>query len=162
MLERIFFNAHHSPIGAFASFTLGHQGASGGLGLELAGPANQNIYIGLQQNDGEDFEMLPFYGDAINQKQNFDSTNDPHSAKKRIKPFDDASIRRDFRLCSDIWTAKELTFALYSPVRSIPDPLSSSDQILQSVLIPAVFAEITIDNRMGTAEKNCSVWLPGQ
>jgi hypothetical protein len=153
MLERIFFNAHHSPIGAFASFTLGHQGASGGLGLELAGPANQNIYIGLQQNDGEDFEMLPFYGDAINQKQNFDSTNDPHSAKKRIKPFDDASIRRDFRLCSDIWTAKELTFALYSPVRSIPDPLSSSDQILQSVLIPAVFAEITIDNRMGTAEK---------
>jgi hypothetical protein len=48
MSEKIFFNAHHSPMGAFASFTLGYKGASGGLGLELASPANQNIYIGLE------------------------------------------------------------------------------------------------------------------
>lgn len=148
-----FFNAHHSPIGAFASFTLGSQGASGGLGLELAGPANQNVYIGLQQIEGEDFEMLPFYGEAKNRKQDFDSTENTDSTKRKIKPFDNALIRRDFRLCSDIWTAGELTFAIYSPVRSIPDPMSSSDQILQSALIPAVFAEITIDNRMGTTER---------
>jgi len=105
MDEKKFFNAHHSPTGAFASFTLGYPGASGGLGLELAGPANQNVYIGLQQIGGEAFEMLPFYGEAINQKQNFDSTGNPQSDKRKIKPFDDALIRRDFRLCSDIWTA---------------------------------------------------------
>ncbi len=153
MHERIFFNAHHSPIGAWASFTLGYQGASGGLGLELAGPANQNVYIGLQQIDGESFEMLPFYGEAVNQKQNFDSTENLHTSKRKIKPFDEVLIRRNFRLCSDIWTAKELTFAIYSPVRSIPDPSFSSDQILQSTLIPAVFAEITIDNRMGKDQR---------
>ncbi|NLL12768.1 MAG: beta-xylosidase [Fibrobacter sp.] len=153
MDEKKFFNAHHSPTGAFASFTLGYPGASGGLGLELAGPANQNVYIGLQQIGGEAFEMLPFYGEAINQKQNFDSTGNPQSDKRKIKPFDDALIRRDFRLCSDIWTAGDLTFAIYSPVGSIPDPLSSSDQIFKRALIPAVFAEITIDNRNGTSER---------
>jgi hypothetical protein len=161
MHERLFFNAHHSPIGAWASFTLGHQGASGGLGLQLAGPANQNFYIGLQQIDGEGFEMLPFYGEAVNQKQNFYSTENPHPSKRKIKPFDEALIRRDFRLCSDIWTAGELTFAIYSPVSSIPDPLSSSEQILQKTLIPAVFAEITIDNRMGTTERKALLGYQG-
>ncbi|HEY8967299.1 MAG TPA: glycoside hydrolase family 52 protein, partial [Candidatus Methylacidiphilales bacterium] len=44
-----FFNAQHSPIGAFASFTLGAKGAKGGLGLELGKPADQNIYIGVEE-----------------------------------------------------------------------------------------------------------------
>ena len=43
-----FFNAHHSPIGAFASFTLGFPGKNGGLGLELGRPAEQNVYIGCE------------------------------------------------------------------------------------------------------------------
>lgn len=152
MTEQIFFNAHHAPIGAFSSFTLGHQGSSGGLGFELAGPANQNIYIGLQGDGGETFNMLPFYGDAINQKQNFDSTAQVCSIKK-IKPFDDAVIKRDFRLCSDIWTANELTCAIYSPVRAIPEPSCSNDHILKSAIIPAVFVEITVDNRSGTSDR---------
>lgn len=58
--KSIFYNAHHSPIGAFASFTLGYKGAKGGLGLELGKPADQNIYIGLQSSDGEHYEALPF------------------------------------------------------------------------------------------------------
>ncbi|MBB5326360.1 hypothetical protein HNQ34_003513, partial [Anoxybacillus tepidamans] len=31
MPKNMFFNAHHSPVGAFASFTLGFPGKSGGL-----------------------------------------------------------------------------------------------------------------------------------
>ncbi len=34
-------------IGAFANFTLGYEGKSGGFGLELGGSANENIYSGL-------------------------------------------------------------------------------------------------------------------
>lgn len=56
----IFYNAHHAPIGAFASFTLGYKGAKGGLGLELGKPADQNVYIGLQACDGEHYQALPF------------------------------------------------------------------------------------------------------
>ncbi|KGP85302.1 glycoside hydrolase family 52 protein, partial [Paenibacillus sp. MAEPY1] len=59
--KSIFYNAHHSPIGAFASFTLGYKGAKGGLGLELGKPADQNVYIGLQSRDSENYEALPFF-----------------------------------------------------------------------------------------------------
>ena len=40
-----FYNAHHSPIGAFCTLTLGQKGARGGLGVELAGPANEPLHI---------------------------------------------------------------------------------------------------------------------
>jgi xylan 1,4-beta-xylosidase len=53
------YNAHHSPIGAFASFTLGFRGDAGGLGLELGRPANQNIYIGVE-SEPHTFDFLPF------------------------------------------------------------------------------------------------------
>ena len=46
------FNAHHSPVGAFATFTLGFPGAKGGLGLELGGPADENIFIGVETREG--------------------------------------------------------------------------------------------------------------
>jgi xylan 1,4-beta-xylosidase len=59
MPSNIFFNAQHSPIGAFASFTLGLPGNKGGLGLELAKPAEQNVFIGLESESGN-LEMLPF------------------------------------------------------------------------------------------------------
>ncbi|MDM5197310.1 hypothetical protein QUF79_04605 [Fictibacillus enclensis] len=40
MGKNIFFNAHHSPMGAFSSFTLGYHGNGGGLtgGNEKNGP----------------------------------------------------------------------------------------------------------------------------
>ncbi len=42
-------NVQHSPMGAHASFTLGHPGPHGGLGLGLAGPAGQNVYIAVEE-----------------------------------------------------------------------------------------------------------------
>src|SRR5262249_60802214 len=45
---KINFNAQHAPIGAFMSFTCGHFGTGGGIGLEIGKPANQNIYIGVK------------------------------------------------------------------------------------------------------------------
>ena len=55
-MKNIFFNAHHSPMGAFASFTLGFPGAKGGLGMELKGPANENVYIGLEKPDKSGYD----------------------------------------------------------------------------------------------------------
>jgi hypothetical protein len=61
-MPNIFYNSHHSPVGAFASFTLGFKGASGGLGIELAGPACQNVYIGIESAAAPgQFFALPFY-----------------------------------------------------------------------------------------------------
>ena len=62
------YNAHHAPIGAFASLTLGFPGASGGLGLELGGPANQNFYVGVE-DDNRIFRLLPFFEGAAGSEE---------------------------------------------------------------------------------------------
>ena len=53
------FYAHHSPFGAFASFTVGRHGRTGGFGLELGGPAAQDVYVALVR-PGEETRALPF------------------------------------------------------------------------------------------------------
>lgn len=160
--RKIFFNAHHSPIGAFASFTLGFPGAKGGLGLELGAPANQDVLIGLQSADGSRYDALPFYAGAAAQLGEASQADDParryeieqaeHGiADSRrqslpITPFAEADIRREFRVGSDAWRAGDLTFTIYSPVRSVPDPQTASENDLRAAVVPAVLVEIEIDN----------------
>src|SRR5688500_16421399 len=45
------FNAQHSPVGAFMSFTCGHFGSGGGIGVEIGKPANQNVYVGVKRGE---------------------------------------------------------------------------------------------------------------
>ena len=158
------FNAHHSPMGAFASFTLGFRGAQGGLGLELGGPANQNIYVGVQ-DENRIVHLLPFYGaagadealryDVEGQSANPDECHVGHAGDApplrpvRLQPLPQSAFTRDFQLCSDTWTAPEFSFTIYSPVRSVPDPANASDDDLQFALLPAVLCELTIDNSLG-------------
>ncbi|RYG87950.1 beta-xylosidase, partial [bacterium] len=64
MTHPLLFNAHHSPIGTFATLTLGAKGAKGGIGIELGGPADRAVYVGVEERDRPDrFQALPFFGD---------------------------------------------------------------------------------------------------
>lgn len=149
-MKNIFFNAHHSPIGAFASFTLGFRGAKGGFGLELGTPANQNVYIGVKSLEGGYYEALPFYEAGEDESRRYDVEKSEETAQGvRIVPFAAAGIKRDFRTATDTWTAGDLTFTIYSPVRPVPDPEKASEAELKDALLPAVFAELTIDNTKG-------------
>ena len=142
------FNAHHAPIGAFASFTLGYPGASGGLGLELGAPANQDVFIGLETATGDAYEALPFYEDRTDETRRFDvaglGTPAPHQPLHRRAAQD---IRRDFGLTIDSWIAGDLTFRIISPVTALPDPDDAAGDELAAAVLPAVFAEMTVDNR---------------
>ena len=146
-----FFNAHHSPIGAFASFTLGFKGAKGGLGLELGRPADQDVYIGLEAREGGRFEALPFYNPGHQGEFSaYDLEGNSHRENKlEIAPFADAAITRDFQLGTDSWRAGDLTFTIYSPAEGVPDPATGTPETLKPVLVPAVLARLTIDNRQG-------------
>ncbi len=144
-----FFNAHHSPVGAFATFTLGFPGPKGGLGLELGGPANENIFIGVEKRDGRGYEALPFFASSADSAKRYDVSADTPLQPGRVKPFADAAIARRFSLGSDTWTAGDLTFAIYSAPKSVPDPAKAKAAALREALVPAVFAELTIDNRKG-------------
>ncbi|WP_238653689.1 glycoside hydrolase family 52 protein [Paenibacillus piscarius] len=159
-----FFNAHHSPIGSFSSFTLGFKGASGGFDLELGRPPRQNIYIGLERGDGRGYDTLPFHEQGSDdESKRYDIENpDPNPDKPQILfHYGDEEITRDFRLATDTWQAGDLTFRVLSPVRPVPDPQSASDAELQEVLLPAVLVELEVDNTMGRASRRAFFGFQG-
>lgn len=162
-----FFNAHHSPVGAFASFTLGYPGKSGGFDLELGSPPNQNIYIGLQEEGQQRYRALPFYGEGQDERDRYTSEHDDADDNGRnqddalILPFPRESISRRFGAATDEWQAGDLTFRLYSPFGSVPDPASADDKELAFALMPAILAEITVDNTRGTSDRKAFFGFQG-
>lgn len=158
-----FFNAHHSPIGAFASFTLGFPGATGGFDLERGVPPQQNVYIGLQKRDGNSYEALPFYEGADDETKRYAAEHGSSLSDggQIVSVFPPDAITRDFRLCTDTWQAGDLTFRIYSQVRSVPDPLTATEQELREALLPAVLAEITIDNTQGDQPRQAFIGFRG-
>ncbi|OAS16395.1 glycoside hydrolase family 52 protein [Paenibacillus oryzisoli] len=155
-MKNQFFNAHHSPIGAFASFTLGFPGKSGGFDLEQARPPKQNIYIGLEKIQGGTYDALPFF-EYVSEDESlrYDIENpDPKPNKKKtVFPFAQEEIQREFNVSTDTWKAGDLTFSLISPAQSVPDPTTASEEELRLALVPAVLAKITVDNTKGTASR---------
>jgi len=173
-----FYNSQHSPVGAFASFTLGYKGASGGLGIGLSGPARQNVYIGAESADHPGrFSALPFYNAALDRRaetepaaQDVWGDSDRQSGIKpeegarpdqgggidnrpvTITPFPDDEIVRLTTPARDVWRCGDLEFKIYTPSQSVPDMtlepeyMSVDSTITKDVLIPAVFAELTLDN----------------
>ncbi|WP_379127533.1 glycoside hydrolase family 52 protein [Paenibacillus sp. sgz500958] len=164
MPQNQFFNAHHSPIGAFASFTLGFPGSGGGFDLEIGKSPKQNIFIGLERHDGQGYDTLPFHEQAgDDESKRYDIENpDPNPDKPRIlHPFAKEEITRDFRLATDSWSAGDLTFRILSPVRSVPDPELASADELKDVLLPAVLVEIEVDNRTSNAARRAFFGFQG-
>lgn len=155
MSSSTFFNAHHSPVGAFASFTLGQKGPKGGLGLELSGPANEAIYIGIEDADAPGrYIALPFVEESEVESSaaaEFDVEGLSDFQRDRaIRYFSPSEITRDLGTCVDEWKAGDLSFRIYSPAQPVPDPESATPEALKLALVPAVLAQLTIDNRKGT------------
>ncbi|MBC8039784.1 MAG: hypothetical protein H7Y06_04510, partial [Opitutaceae bacterium] len=161
-----FFNAHHSPIGAFASLTLGQPGCKGGFGLEREGPANEDVFVAVQDLDAHDFHALPFFAGAdstdaarydVEGASGSMAAGAPDHAKNEkrqpvIRAFALDSVQRDFGLCRDTWRAGDLAFTIYTQLVAIPDPATAANAdtaALRDALVPAVWAELTIDNRAG-------------
>nr|ABV46494.1 beta-xylosidase [Paenibacillus sp. DG-22] len=151
-----FFNAHHSPIGAFASFTLGFPGPGGGFDLELGRSPKQNVYIGLEREDGSSYDTLPFYeSQEEDESKRYDIENpDPNPDKPRLlHAWPKSQVKRDFRLGTDAWTAGDLTFKIYTQVRSVPDPKTADEEELREALVPAVLAELIVDNTRSSRKR---------
>jgi len=159
-MNSIFYNAQHSPIGAFASFTLGQKGPKGGLGLQQGTPANEPVFIGLESRDNANhFEALPFFDtDADNEAENFVSDSDAspqlddHHLGEipgvKITPFADDAIGRTLTMARDTWTAGDLTFRIISPVFELPDAEKDlpDHAALKLATCPAVLVELEVDN----------------
>lgn len=142
----IFFNAFHAPIGAHSSFTLGCLGQNGGLGLELGGPANENVFIGLETRKGDCHEALPFFEGAEDESLRYDHGKKSQQKQTLLRSFARSKVKRDFALGTDTWSAGDLEFTVYSLAEGVPDPAKAPASDLKKLLCPAVVAELTIDN----------------
>src|SRR2546421_1176767 len=154
------FNAHHSPAGAFMSFTCGHVGTGGGIGVEIGQPADQNIYIGVKSGDRRSrqaFRYLPFLRQSAftSAAANFQVEQAKPGDVKLPSPqqcYDESEIKRHFGWATDTWTTPDLTFTIYTPFGSIPEPMADLTLLRDSVL-PAVLATLTVDNRHANETK---------
>lgn len=154
------FNAQHSPMGAFMSFTCGNPGTRGGIGLQIGQPADQEVFIGVIDGDryaDATLKCLPFYvGAASNAAEAFMVEQaGPSEANVRpdAEPFAESEIKRCYGWASDSWTAGDMSFAVYSPFGAIPDPAKASEREMRDALRPSVVAQLIIDNTKGTKPK---------
>jgi xylan 1,4-beta-xylosidase len=154
------FNAQHSPMGAFMSFTCGNPGTKGGIGLQIGSPADQEVFIGVIDGDryaDATLKCLPFYiGAASKAIEAFTAeTAGPSEANVRpdAEPFAEKDIERSYGWASDSWAAGDLTFTVYSPFGAIPNPAKATKEEMRDGLRPAVVAHLVIDNTKGKKPK---------
>lgn len=141
------YNVQHSPIGAFASFTLGYPGAKGGLGLELGKPADESVFVGAESRDGQQFELLPFFEGSDDPSRRYDQNAASGNEGPALRAFQESEIGRTLGLATDEWKAGDIEFRIITQFEGVPDPALARGKTLKDVLVPAVWAELTVDNR---------------
>lgn len=154
------FNAHHSPMGAYMTFTCGHPGTRGGIGLQKGQPADQDLFIGYI--DGDRFSdkplmALPFFaGAGSNAAADFkveQAGPAEQNAKANVEPIALDDITRGYGWASDAWLSGPMKFSLYTPFADIPDPAKTTHSVVRRRLLPAIVARLTIDNTNCTTPK---------
>ncbi len=146
-----FFNAHHSPVGSYSSFTLGYKGASGGLGNMLGKPADQDIYIGYGYDNK--YQFLPFFdSENIVSIDNFTEDKVFADSSADVSVIADQNIKRVFNLGTDTFEADKLKFTIYTPHLSIDEDFASEQ--FKLAINPGLVAEIEFNN---DSDKPCQV-----
>jgi xylan 1,4-beta-xylosidase len=173
----ISFNAQHSPMGAFASFTCGHFGTRGGIAAQIGSPGNQDLYIGVKDGSrlsDAPLRCLPFFkgaGSGAAGAADFlveQAGPTEQNAPAKVIPLRREQLERYYGWATDQWVSSDFTFTIYSPFGEIPDPGRADLDRVRDALLPAVIAELDIDNTRGTQTRtaffaigfNQPGWLP--
>jgi hypothetical protein len=149
-MHAIDFHAHHSPQGAYATFTCGRFGAGGGPTIEGATPATFDLVIGYADERGEVFALPFFRAAATAERPEFVA---PSSAVAPTRRHALADVTREYHRGTDTWRAGDFSFTLFTPVTPLPDPEHASETELAAALLPALAAELRLDNRTGSTPK---------
>jgi xylan 1,4-beta-xylosidase len=154
------FNTQHSPMGAFMSFTCGNFGTRGGIGLQIGHPGDQEVFVGFKEGDRHSdatLKCLPFYAAAVNRSADAFLVEQAGPAEQNVKadaiPFTEGEFTRVYGWASDQWIAEGMSFAVYSPFGSIPNPATDSEEKMREGLLPAVIARLELDNTKGSTTR---------
>lgn len=156
---QIGFNAHHAPMGAYFSFTCGHLGSRGGLAAQLGKPANQDLYIGIKEGtrfDAAPIRCLPFFDGArafMTEPGASFVLEKAGGRPQSMSAYGPKEMSRLFAWSTDTWKTRDFEFTLFSPFGAIPDPARSNSATMRAALLPAITAELIVDNTRGTSPK---------
>ena len=146
----ISFNVQHSPMGAFSSFTLGHFDTRGGMASEVGKPGNSNIYIGFSFEGDDMPRLLPFFEDPGAARAAFDAMEVANASYRTPgKRMVEAEIERELGPATDTLRAGPLGVTVVSPFFAFGDPVTLDRDVARRASCPAVFVELTVDNRQG-------------
>lgn len=125
--------------------------------MELKGPANEEIYVGLEEatNPGH-FQALPFFESTTQEKASEDYDIEglsDYQFPNLLRHFEDKDISRSFSACTDEWNVGDLSFRVYTPFCKAPEPDVDSKDLLKAAYAPVIHAEITVDNRSCTRDR---------
>jgi hypothetical protein len=144
------YQAHHSSLGAYASFLLGKIGQGGGFSLSDVRSPNKNIYIGYKNNK---VNLFPFANlDFGNKLAEFGLEASENKNEEKINIFTEDNIEREMKWASDSWKAGELSFKIYSPFDKVKDIDTLSVEEKKLLLAPGFIGEITLDNSNNSEE----------
>jgi hypothetical protein len=138
------FNADHSPEGAFAGLLYGNRGTWGGFEM-LQGevPAN-GLVIGLEEKG--QISLLPFV--------------DKDLIAENARYVDAAAVHRSIRACTDAWAIPGLQWTHYSPSWHLADIDRAGVDEKRRFALPATWMVFSVDNRGGAAPKTLYFGLP--
>lgn len=144
------YYTQHSPLGAFASFSIGMIGRPGGFGHALRGPANQNIYVGFQNGDSA-WNLLPFFRPPQSNEGAFTGEAATAQAPRNVNVLTPEDFRRTLRWASDTWTSPDqrFGFSILSPFGEVGDPKKLNRAQARQAFSPHVNAWIEFDNTAG-------------
>jgi hypothetical protein len=152
------FHAQHSPMGAFMSFTAGHAGSGGGIGVEIGKPATQNLFVGVKQGgrrEKKTLRCLPFLkgfsGPSAAANYDVEKAAAVAAAERAYEAYPADQLKREYGWATDKWTTPDFTFTLFTPFDSIPEP--GEHEAMKRALLPAVVGRLEVDNTQGTHTK---------
>jgi len=138
------FHTHHGAFGAYGSFTLGHIGAGGGFNVhDGRAPATGEVHIGALRPGGAEF--LPFSSPSAADLSAF-ATETSRGGFRRVSTIAPEFVDRQLGWGTDSWRSGDLSFALATPFEIVPDPVVHGWDTLSNHILPAVWAELRLDN----------------
>lgn len=147
------FHSHHSPFGAFASFTIGLFNQRGGFGHALRGPADQNIYVGYRESGDHLWRLLPFFVAPGSFEGNFTGELSSQPPNANFAAIAAHKVLRTLGWCTDTWRTEDgrFEFGLATPFDHLPDPASATDEEAKFAFSPHINGWIEFDNRSGVS-----------
>src|SRR5438874_1893767 len=121
----ISFNAQHSPMGAFMSFTCGNFDTRGGVAAQIGKPANQDLYVGVKEGgrfEDAPLQCLPFFkstsGGGAGAADFLVEQAAAGPAEQNVVPkvvaYGRGQVRRHYGWATDRWATDEFAFTVYT------------------------------------------------